>query len=74
MAERTGLWMPFDRRFQAREPLSDPVPHPGVPVLLIHTQILLQVLQDSQIIERVNVARDQLRDCPDPGAFGCGRW
>ena len=51
------------QRFHPRQPKFNPVPIPGVAGGLVSTQYVLQVVQDAQVVERMDVARNRLRQC-----------
>src|SRR3546814_15494185 len=55
---RTDTLFPYTTLFrsEARQPYTDPVSVPGVFVLLAELHIVLQILQDTQIAQRVDVA------------------
>ena len=46
----------------ASKPVADPVPHPVVALGLRHVPLALEVLQHAQVVERMDVAGDQLRE------------
>ena len=48
-------------RLERGKPLDDPVPHPPVAFRLRHVPFALEVLQHAQVVERMDVAGDQLR-------------
>ena len=61
VAEGAGRRMVLQQRFERSEAFDDPVPHPYVALGLRHAPVALEVLQHAQVVERVDVAGDQLR-------------
>ena len=61
------------QRLERGQPLGDPVRIPAVGLLLRVAELVLQIFDDPEIIERVDVARDHHRHRHDMGALGGGR-
>ena len=62
-----------EQRLAGGEPLAHPVPAPGVEPLLLLAEVPLQVAQDAEVLERVDVAGDDLRRRPARGRARAGR-
>ena len=57
-------------RFQRRQALADPVRVPGVDLVLRMAELVLQIFEHAQIVERVDVAGDRHRHRDDMRALG----
>ena len=58
----------------AAKPSSIQRSGPGGPGAVAQREFVLQILQDPEVVDRVDVARDDLGQRPDPRAvLGCGR-
>jgi hypothetical protein len=63
-----------DHLLDGRKAGLDPVAVPGVDRLLVLVHAVAEILQDPQVVERVDVAGHRLGDRPDAGArHGIGR-
>ena len=57
-----------EHSFQRAKSLDDPVMIPGVDLCLLMLELPLEILKGNQIVQRMNVASDQLSNCPNLGA------
>src|SRR5471030_1463329 len=68
VAEIAGLLMVGDQRLEGAEALDDPVVVPALDRLLVLAELLAEIAQHPQIVDRVDVAGDDLRQSADAGA------
>jgi hypothetical protein len=61
VAELAGRRMVDQHRFEGIQAIADPVPHPLVTLGLRDVPFAFEVLQHAQVVERVHVAGDDLR-------------
>ena len=73
VAEGAGRRMVLQQRFERGEAFGDPVPHPDVALGLRHAPVALEILQHAQVVERMDVAGDQLRQRAHALAVARGR-
>src|SRR5687767_465474 len=59
-ARESGARIQF--RLQFPETVGDPMPIPGVHLVLVLSERTLQMLQHPQVVERMDLARDELRE------------